>query len=87
MILKSASIVSAQNSGAVSIGSAITVERGSDKVRRTFMIVGSEEANPTEAKISNESPLGKAVLGKKKGDKLEVKTPGGLVSYHLISIK
>ena len=69
----------------VEVGSTVVLK--SDNGEEEYTIVGSEEANPTEAKISNESPLGKAVLGKKKGDKLEVKTPGGLVSYHLISIK
>ena len=52
-----------------------------------FTIVGSNEASPSEMKISNESPLGKGFLGKKKGDDVEVETPGGKVKYKIIEVK
>ena len=52
----------------------------------TYKIVGSAEANPFEAKISNESPVGAALLGKKKNDMVEVKTPGGIAKYKVLSI-
>ena len=55
--------------------------------RRVFTIIGSQEVQPDEGKISDESPLGKAFLGHKKGDIIEVKTPGGKVRYKIISIK
>lgn len=69
----------------VEVGSTVILR--SENGEEEYTIVGSEEASPAEAKISNESPIGKAVLGRKKGDKFEVKTPGGQASYQLISIK
>ena len=69
----------------VRVGSTVRVSavRGD----ATYMIVGSEEADPVGGKISNESPLGKAFLGKKAGDKAEVKTPAGAVMYTIKEIK
>lgn len=52
-----------------------------------FIIVGSNEASPAEMKISNESPLGKGFIGKKKGDEVEIETPGGKVKYKIIDVK
>lgn len=69
----------------VEVGSTVILRSGNEE--EEYTIVGSEEADPASAKISNESPIGKAVLGKKRGDKFEVKTPGGPVSYQLFSIK
>lgn len=69
----------------VEVGSTVRVK--SDRGEEAYTIVGSEEANPREGKISNESPLGRAFLGKKKGESVEVKTPGGSVSYQIIEIK
>lgn len=69
----------------VQIGSQVVVEYGGkDEI---YVIVGSEEADPAMGKISNESPLGKAFLGKRKGDAVEVKTPGGNVSYKVKEIR
>jgi transcription elongation factor GreA len=87
MILKSASIVSGKGTGAVSVGSQITVERGSDKVRRVFTIVGSEEADAAQGKISMRSPLGVAALGKGKGDTFSFSTPSGEMTYKIIEIE
>lgn len=69
----------------VEVGSTVVLrgERG----QAEYTIVGFEESDPASGKISNESPLGKAVLGRKKGDKFEVKTPSGLSSYELLGIK
>lgn len=72
-------------SSTIHIGSAIEV-RANGKAQN-FIIVGSEEANPVAGKISNESPLGKAFLGKKAGDKVEVETPGGKATYTIVAIK
>jgi transcription elongation factor GreA len=52
-----------------------------------FQIVGSNEANPGEFKISNESPMGKAFMSHKKGEKVEVITPGGSMKYTILDIK
>ena len=51
-----------------------------------YLIVGSTEADPVNGKISNESPVGAALLGKKKNDMVEVKTPGGIAKYKVLSI-
>jgi len=69
----------------VSVGSSVEVcNNGKEK---TFFIVGSEEADPATGKISNESPLGRAFLGKKAGESVEVETPGGKASYKIVDIK
>jgi len=52
-----------------------------------FDIVGSNEADPLGGKISNESPLGKALMGKKAGDKIMVQTPGGEKEYKILEVK
>jgi len=51
-----------------------------------FTIVGSAEANPTEGKISNESPVGRALLGKKVGDTVKVKIPAGTLDLRIIEV-
>lgn len=73
------------NTDRVVVGSTV---RASISSRETvYMIVGSEEANPAAGKVSNESPLGKAFLGKKVGDKVEVKAPAGSMIYTVVEIK
>ncbi|HUG48994.1 MAG TPA: transcription elongation factor GreA [Candidatus Limnocylindria bacterium] len=68
----------------VQIGS--TVELESDDGRERFTIVGSAEAAPQDGKISNESPVGRALLGRKKGDKVVVSVPAGDTNYKIVSI-
>lgn len=70
--------------GIVSIGSTITVDKGGKE--REFQIVGAQEANPIAGKISNESPMGQAFLGKQAGDIAEVDTPAGTQTYTIISV-
>ncbi len=71
--------------GVVQIGSTVTVSHGGGEER--YMIVGTEEANPAGGKISNESPLGKAFLGKKVGEAVTVKTPAGEMVYTIVRIE
>lgn len=71
--------------GVVQIGSIVTVSRDGGEER--YMIVGTEEANPAGGRISNESPLGKAFLGKKVGETVTVKTPAGEVVYAVVRIE
>ena len=52
-----------------------------------YTIVGSAEANPSESKLSNESPVGKAIIGKKKGETVEVVAPRGSLKYKILDIK
>lgn len=85
-ILDNAVVISGgSKGGTVTVGSTITVEHGRDS--RTFTIVGAAEADPTHGKISNESPLGSAFLGHKKGDKLTVQTPKGPVDYKVTDVR
>ena len=72
----------------VKIGEMIEVKLVSSiSNKQTFMIVGSQEADPGNGKISNESPLGKAFLDKEIGDIIEIETPKGKVKYKIIVIK
>ena len=68
----------------VQIGSTVKVD-GPDG-SQSFTIVGSTEAKPTEGRISNESPVGRALLGKKKGEKVLVKVPAGDFTYKIVGI-
>jgi transcription elongation factor GreA len=86
-ILKSASIVSAHDTSVVSVGSKVTVERGGDRSRKEYTIVGSEEADAALGKISMRSPLGVAIMGKKKGESFSFTTPSGEMTYKIIEIK
>ena len=70
----------------VGVGSKITVKRLSNGKVDTYKIVGSTEAAPLEKKISDESPVGKAMLGHKAGEKVEVETPSGVIEYEIIKI-
>ena len=73
--LKSAQVVSVKSSDKVSVGVTVTLDcNGNEKVYR---IVGSNEADPLKGKISNESPVGQALLGKMKGDNVSIPVPGG----------
>jgi transcription elongation factor GreA len=72
----------------VSIGSHVKLRDVSAKETDEYHIVGSAEANPAEHKLSNESPVGKAIIGKKKGETVEVTTPRGkALKYKILDIK
>lgn len=73
-------------SDTVVLGSQVTVvEEGLEP--ETYVIVGSVEANPSDGRISNESPLGRALLGQRVGDKVAFETPGGLVEMDILHIE
>lgn len=72
-------------SGGVQIGSKVKVKFNGSEME--FQIVGSNEANPDEMKISNESPMGKAFMGHVKDDKVEVNTPSGKINYVILDVK
>jgi len=86
-ILKSAKVISTQKANFVTIGSIITVEKESDKLRKSYTMIGSEEADAAHGKISIRSPLGLAAIGKAKGDTFSFETPNGKMSYKIINIK
>ena len=68
----------------VQIGSTVEIETDGDRVKYT--IVGSAEASPKDGRISNESPVGRALLGHKKGEKIVVKIPAGDATYKIVGI-
>ena len=85
-ILENAVIITNTNgSGIITVGSSVKVESKSGV--QTFVIVGAVESDPTAGFISNESPLGSAFIGHKKGDKIEVKTPKGTIEYKILEVK
>ncbi len=71
----------------VSVGSKVRLRDVDAKQTVEYRIVGSAEANPAELKLSNESPVGKAILGRKKGETVEVATPRGSLKYKILEIK
>ncbi|AGA59679.1 MAG: transcription elongation factor GreA [Thermobacillus sp.] len=71
----------------VSIGSIVTVEDVEYGDTMEYVIVGTAEADPSQNKISNESPVGKAILGKKKGTVVDVNVPAGIIKYKIVDIK
>lgn len=83
-IIRHAQIVESKSSDRVSVGSTVDVEL--ENGQHTFKIVGSSEANPDEGKISHESPIGKALIGKKVGEHAEVEIPAGTITYRVIKI-
>ena len=70
----------------VEIGSKVIVQKEGTKEEKTYVIVGSEEADMSQGKISNHSPVGVALFGKKKGDRVSFKTPNGTVNYKIVSV-
>ncbi|HCP08672.1 MAG TPA: transcription elongation factor GreA [Candidatus Moranbacteria bacterium] len=86
-MLKESTVVSydAKTTDLVQMGSRVRVKFNGSEME--FQIVGSNEANPGELKISNESPMGKGFMGKKKGDAVEIETPGGKMAYKILDVK
>lgn len=84
-MIKNASLIDEHTStDHVQIGSTVQVD--GEEGHQSFMIVGSAEAKPAEGRISNESPVGRALLGRRKGDKVVVKVPAGDFAYTIVEI-
>ncbi|MEK9131542.1 MAG: transcription elongation factor GreA [Patescibacteria group bacterium] len=86
-ILQDAKIVSFHHTDKVEIGSTVTVRKVGDKTTKVWKIVGSEETNMAQGKLSNRSPFGTALMGKKKGDEVSFKSPTGVIQYTVVSIE
>lgn len=84
-MVRNAVLIKGHRTDEITVGSTVLVR--SDRGEESYTIVGSEEANPAEGKISNESPLGKAFLGHRSGDTVEVKTPAGSIVYQVVEIR
>ena len=72
---------------AITMGSRVTVREVGEEDEETYEIVGSQEANPILGRISDESPLGRSLMGKKKGEKIEFEAPGGIIHYEIIDFE
>lgn len=86
-IIQNASIIHKAKNGRIAVGSTVIVQRGSKKDEITYQIVGAEEANTAEGKISYKSPIGEMLIGKTKGEQVSCDTPGGKVVYKIIDVK
>lgn len=84
--LKNAEIIKPQKSGFVEVGSIITIKKEKESETTDYQIVGTEETDMATRKISHQSPMGSAMLGKKVGEKFSFKTPKGSVNYIVVSI-
>lgn len=86
-LLKNVTVVApkARGLGKIDMGSVVTVESASGK--KEYTIVSFNEANPAEGKISNESPIGMAFLGKGKGESVSVETPRGEIKFKILEVK
>lgn len=81
-----AKIIEGPMAGVVGLGSTVKISYVEDDEEEEYKIVGSLEANPFENRISNESPIGKAVLGKQKGDVVTVESPNGSYDVKILEI-
>lgn len=87
-MMRNAKIIDEDSSveGIVNIGNTVIVKEKGSKEKVKFQIVGATEADPFEGKISNESAVGKALIGKKKGDTVEVEVIDGKITYKIMEI-
>lgn len=87
-ILSNAQIIEKDsNKGVVGLGDKVKVQEKGRKETETFIIVGAAEANPTEGRISNESPMGRALMGHKVGEQVTVRAPDGNIVFTIKAIQ
>jgi transcription elongation factor GreA len=85
-ILKNVQVITAPaGASVVGLGSTVKLKSGDGKTKE-FQVVGTVEADPLNGKISDESPIGKALMGKKEDDAVEIKTPVETATYHIVDI-
>ena len=84
-MLTNAQLIEGKKSDVVALGSRVKLRDGEGD-EYEWTIVGSAEANPRQSRISNEFPVGKALMGKKKGDKVSVDTPGGVEQFTILKL-
>jgi transcription elongation factor GreA len=85
--LRKAMIIEGGSTDEVGLGALVTVMERDLDTPETYQIVGSVEADPKKGRISNESPIGKALLGHGVGDEVTVSTPGGILHFQIVSIE
>ena len=86
-LIDNATLISNTKSSTVKIGSTVEIEYVDDNETDTYQIVGSTEADPFENKISNESPIAVAIIGKKVGETVSIDSPNGSYDIKIVSIK
>ncbi len=88
-ILKHAQLIKedAAPANVVAIGRTVIIQEDDMDTKETYTIVGSREADPVNGRVSNESPMGKALLGKKAGQKVKVESPGGQITFKIIKVE
>jgi len=85
--IRNSDIIRNEGGDVVGIGTTVTIRDVEFDEQETYMIVGSTEADPDAAKISNESPVGAALIGQRVGNTVEVHAPAGILQYEIIDIK
>lgn len=85
-ILRNAVIIEKADTDVVSVGNTVTVQEDNYDPEK-YYLVGAKEADPRSGKISNESPIGRALLNHKVGDVVEAETPGGTVKFKILKIE
>lgn len=86
-LLKEATIMTASGGEIITVGSTVRLTKEGENKSFLYTIVGSEEADMTQGKISNMSPIGSVLLGHKVGDSVKVTTPKGTVIYNIAALK
>lgn len=84
--IRTAQIIVKGKKNRIDVGSTVTIEDMEEYVKETVTIVGNAESNPFEGRISNESPVGRALVGAKAGDIVEADAPNSVIKYKVISI-
>ncbi len=87
MLRNSVIIENTGSDGVVSLGKTVSFKELPDGEEESYTIVGSAEADPFEAKISNDSPIASSLMGKREGDKVSIQTPGGEIAVVIVSVK
>jgi len=87
-ILRNARIIDGESAaaGEVGVGSTVVLKDMEDGGEFEYTIVGSVETDPMDKKISNESPVGRAILGKRKGNVVEISVPAGLIKFKIMDV-
>jgi transcription elongation factor GreA len=86
-LIDNATIIEDKKSNVVQVGSTVEIKYIADNETETYYIVGSTEADPFENKISNESPIAKGIMGKKKGSIVTIESPNGNYDIEIVSLK
>ena len=86
-LIDNATIIEDTKSNVVQVGSTVEIKYIADNETETYYIVGSTEADPFENKISNESPIAKGIMGKKKGTVVTIESPNGNYDIEIVSLK